>query len=117
MRYLITRASQITHILSCNSFNLVLKNETLTGAHLSHKILNFHCTALEATLYFNDYDQCLFLFSPVLAAINSLQLEISRAYHPKYPSSITESRDNFEKQVIVASGSVSFTRRLNVLRR
>ena len=62
LRYMITRAFQITHFLSCDSFNLVLKNETLIGAHLSHKILNFHCTALEATLYFNDYDQ---MFVPI----------------------------------------------------
>ena len=48
VRYLITRASQITHFLPCNSFHLVLKNET-------HKMLNFHCTVLEATSYFNDY--------------------------------------------------------------
>ena len=71
-------------------------------------MLNFHCTALEATSYFNEYDQMFFSYlPPFYAAINSLQLEISRAYHPMYPSSITESCDNSVKQVIVASGSVS----------
>ena len=41
-------------------------------------------------MYFNCYDQ---MFVPI-----SLQLEISRAYHPMYPYSITESRDNSVKQ-------------------